>query len=208
MQQHSKNNKIKIVISCLFALCCSLPLLSMGQQSGAESAFHAAANQFIAGQQQEALQTVEQGLRRYPNDAKLQALHQKLQQQQQDQKQDQQENKDQNQQSQQQQQDAGGEQSEEDLNQQGEQKEQQSDQQKAEEQQQQQREAGEGEEGEEQEMQPRDPQGDVEKRLQEMNISPEKAKMMLEAMKSNEIQYLQQKQRQPARRQKGDKPDW
>lgn len=206
--QFSSTHKARAAgLFLLLMLCCCFPYMVQAQ-GGAEGAFHAAANQFIAGRQQEALQTVEQGLRRYPNDAKLQALHQKLQQQQQQNKNKEQEQKEeQDQQSQQQQQDAGGEQSEEDMNQQGEQKDQQSDQQKPREQEQQ-REAGEGEEGEEQEMQARDPQGEVEKRLQEMNISPEKAKMMLEAMKSNEIQYLQQKQRQPARRQKSDKPDW
>lgn len=207
--QFSITDKTKVAGTfLLFMLCCCAPYPAQAQQSGAEGAFHAAANQFIAGQQQEAQQTVEQGLRQYPNDAKLQALHQKLQQQQQQNKNKKQEQEEeQDQQSQQQQQDAGGEQSEEDLNQQGEQKDQQGDQQKPQEQEQQ-REAGEGEEGEAQETQARDPQGEVEKRLQEMNISPEKAKMMLEAMKSNEIQYLQQKQRQPARRQKSDKPDW
>lgn len=205
--------------TCLLPLLlCLIPLWGSAQSgrtgaAGPEGAFHAAANHYIAGQQQEALQTVEKGLRQYPDDQKLQALHQKLKQQQQQQQknQQQQQNEQQNeknQQSEQQQKSSAGQQSEEDLNQQGQEKDQPSEQQQQETQQQQQREAGEGEEGEEKEMQARDPQGEINKRLQEMNISPEKAKMLLEAMKSNEIQYLQQKQRQPARRQKSDKPDW
>ncbi|AHM62606.1 hypothetical protein D770_21795 [Flammeovirgaceae bacterium 311] len=204
--------------NCLLPLLlCIAPLLGSAQvpgtgATGAEGAFHAAANHYIAGQQQEALQAVEKGLRQYPSDQKLQALHQKLKQQQEQQKNQQQQQNEQqnekNQQSEQQQKSSAGQQSEEDLNQQGQDKDQQSEQQKQDAEQQQQREAGEGEEGEEQEMQARDPQGEINKRLQEMNISPEKAKMLLEAMKSNEIQYLQQKQRQPARRQKSDKPDW
>ncbi|WP_224995205.1 hypothetical protein [Cesiribacter sp. SM1] len=217
IQSISINSLIrKLILSLLPAMLFLLPLMGSAQSgraatSGPEGAFHAAANHYIAGQQQEALQTLEQGLRQYPNDQKLQALHQKLkQQQQQQQQQEQQQNEQQNQQSQQQQKSSAGQQSEEDLNQQGQEKEQPGEQQQqnAEEQQAQQREANEGEEGEEREVQARDPQGEVNKRLQEMNISPEKAKMLLEAMKSNEIQYLQQKQRQPSRRQKSTKPDW
>lgn len=196
------------LLLCLFLLHATAQTRSAGT-GGPDGAFHAAANHYIAGQQQEALKTVERGLRQYPNDAKLQALHQKLQQQQQQQNKNQEQNKSekQDQQSQQQQKSAGGQQSEEDLNQQGEQKKQPGDQQKQDPNQQQQRESDDGE-GKEQQMQAADPNGEVEKRLQEMNISPEKAKMILEAMKSNEIQYLQQKQRQPARRQKSNKPDW
>lgn len=192
------------------ALLCMLPLGATAQQGGAAGAFHAAANHYIAGEQQDALKTVEQALRKYPNDARLQALHKKLteqQQQQQNPQENQDKKQDQNQQSKQQQKSSAGEQSEEDLNQQGQKKEQPSDQQKEGEKQEQQRESDDGK-GEERQAQARDPKGEVEKRLQEMNISPEKARMMLEAMKSNEIQYLQQKQRQPARRQKSDKPDW
>lgn len=198
-------------IGALLLLCLCMLSPEVGAQAqprGAEATFHNAANQYIAGQQQEALQTVERGLRQYPNNPKLQALHQKLtqQQQQQQNKQEQNQSQNQNQQSEQQQKSSAGEQSEEDLNQQGEEKEQASEQESQEEQEQR-RESEDGE-GEEQEVQERDPQGEIEKRLQEMNISPEKARMILEAMKSNEIQYLQQKKRQPARRQKSDKPDW
>lgn len=193
-------------------LLCLLPLLTLAQNPSAEAYFHKAANFYIADQKKEAMQTLERGLRQHPGDQKLQALHQKLnqqqqQQQQQNQDQQQQQNKNQqNQQSQQQQRSSAGEQSEEDLNQQGEQKNQPGEQRK-DTPTEQQRESSDGE-GKEQEVQQIDPQGEVEKRLQEMNISPEKARMILEAMKSKEIQYLQQKQRQPSRRQRSSKPDW
>jgi len=45
-------------------------------------------------------------------------------------------------------------------------------------------------------------------KLKEMNISEEKAKMILEAMKNNEIQYLQQNKRKAKNRKKSNKPDW
>lgn len=205
---HDKRGQ-KVLCTAFLMLFCTLCLSAVGQQaSGPNLIFNSAANHYIAGQQQQALQTVEKGLRQYPTDRKLQSLHQKLQQQQQQQNNEQEQNDKQenNQQSEEQQKSAAGEQSDEDLNQQGEKKEQAGEGEKQDKKEQQ-RESEDGE-GEEQEAQARDPQGEVDKRLQEMNISPEKAKMMLEAMKSNEIQYLQQKQRQPARRQKSDKPDW
>ena len=57
-------------------------------------------------------------------------------------------------------------------------------------------------------------QGDQDKmnsladKLEEMNISEEKAKMILEAMRNNEIQYLQQNKRKPSKRKDPGKPDW
>lgn len=47
-----------------------------------------------------------------------------------------------------------------------------------------------------------------EDRLEEINISEEKAKMILEAMKNNEIQYFQNMKRKPTKRRNNSKPDW
>ena len=41
-----------------------------------------------------------------------------------------------------------------------------------------------------------------------MNISEEKARMILEAMRNNEIQYIQQQRRKATERPKSGKPDW
>jgi len=41
-----------------------------------------------------------------------------------------------------------------------------------------------------------------------MNISEEKAKMILEAMKNNEIQYIQQNRRKAKKKKDSSKPDW
>jgi len=45
-------------------------------------------------------------------------------------------------------------------------------------------------------------------KLKEMKISEEKAKMILEALKNNEIQYIQQNRRKPSKRKDPNKPDW
>ncbi len=68
---------------------------------------------------------------------------------------------------------------------------------------------GENEEGEEQEAEKEPSQEEMmQEKLEEMNISPEKAKMILEAMRNNEVQYLQQQRRKPTKRPPSGKPDW
>lgn len=51
------------------------------------------------------------------------------------------------------------------------------------------------------------PQIDPEK-LKEMNISEEKARMILEAMRNSEIQYIQQNKRKGTKKPESSKPDW
>ncbi len=65
----------------------------------------------------------------------------------------------------------------------------------------------ENKEGEE--KQPEEPSREemVRKKLEEMNINEEKAKMILEALRNNEIQYIQQQKRK-ATRPESNKPDW
>ncbi|MEQ8925947.1 MAG: hypothetical protein RLO81_09065 [Fulvivirga sp.] len=76
------------------------------------------------------------------------------------------------------------------------------------------------EEEQKKEQQPEDKEGNPEdekqanqdpsfsEKLKEMKISEEKAKMILEAMKNNEIQYYQQNKRKAKKKKDPDKPDW
>ena len=64
----------------------------------------------------------------------------------------------------------------------------------------------EGEKSEEKEKE--QPKPTPSDKLKEMNISEEKAKMILEAMKNNEIQYIQQNKRKATKKKESDKPDW
>jgi Ca-activated chloride channel family protein len=69
-----------------------------------------------------------------------------------------------------------------------------------------QKEQKEGEEqkdGEEQEMKP-----STKQKLQEMNISEEKAQMILEALRNKESQYFQQLRKKATKKQDSGKPDW
>nr|MCU0390231.1 hypothetical protein [Thermoflexibacter sp.] len=45
-------------------------------------------------------------------------------------------------------------------------------------------------------------------RLQQMNLTEEQAKMILDAMKNNEVQYLQQNKKKPTKKTDKGKPDW
>ena len=118
--------------------------------------------------------------------------------QQQDQKKDQQEEGDQ----QEQEQNQEGEQSEE---QEGQQQEQQSGEQESQpnEQDAQEGEQSEGEKNEEEQQ-----ASPAAEKLKEMNISEEKARMILEAMRNNEMQYIQQNRRKPQKPRDRTKPDW
>jgi hypothetical protein len=64
----------------------------------------------------------------------------------------------------------------------------------------------EGEESEAQKEQNKPPS--TSEKLKEMNISEEKAQMILEALRNNEIQYIQQNRRKATKKKDNDKPDW
>ncbi|MEM7551152.1 MAG: hypothetical protein AAF363_15835 [Bacteroidota bacterium] len=168
---------------------------------------------------------------------KLKELDQQNQenQDQQDQNQENEENKEDQQNKDQQNQDQN-QQDENGENKEGEQNEQEQKQEEGEQNQDQQNQEGEGEESKkEQQPQPQNEEGEeqeereqaeqqegeegdngeekatpqsIEQKLQEMNLTPEKAKMILEAMRNGEVQYIQQNKRKPTKRKDSSKPDW
>lgn len=69
----------------------------------------------------------------------------------------------------------------------------------------------EGEQSDEEQQQDQDEKEippSTSDKLKEMKISDEKARMILEAMKNQEIQYIQQNKRKPTQRKDPSKPDW
>jgi len=169
-----------------------------------------------------ALQNLKQSLKAEPGNEEARYNYELLkkvmdeqeeQQQQQQDNQEQQDQENQENQENQQQQDQDQQQGEQDQQQQeqqqdGEQQEGE-EQQDQEQQEQKEEEKKEGEQQEEeQEGEPQeDPMFDPEQ-LEELNISEDKAKMILEAMKNNEIQYIQQNKRKAKQPKKSGKPDW
>ena len=67
--------------------------------------------------------------------------------------------------------------------------------------------AKEGEEKDDQKNPEEMPEG-AQQKMKEMKISEEKAKMILEALKNQEIQYIQQNRKKATKRPPSNKPDW
>ena len=162
----------------------------------ADEKYHQGSNEYIGGDLEQALNTVNTGLEKVPNHPKLLELKKLLEQEKEEQEQQEQEQKDQEEQQQEQE-----KKEQEQQEQEQEQQEQQGDQEKKEQEQDQ----------KEQESEEQDPQEEKEKemaeKLEEMNMSEEKARMILEAMKNSERQYLQQLKRKATKKNTG-KPDW
>lgn len=151
-------------------------------------------------------------------------LEQQRQNQDDQQKQDQQDqdkkNEDQEKNQDQQDQQQNDQENQDQENQEQDNQEQQDQDQENQEKQDQEKQDGEQKEGEEQEQkEQQDQQGEkseeqknqemsTKEKLEQMNISEEKAKMILEAMKNNEIQYIQQQRRKPTKAPESGKPDW
>ena len=148
-----------------------------------------AANQYIDVSKKSALATINEGLGKYPGDEDLVRLKEAIEEEEQNQEQ----------QNQDQQQNEEGDQ--ENQDQQGENNEQQE--------QENQEEENQEEEGEQEEPQEEKSQEQMTKeKLQEMGISEEKARQLLEAMRQSEIKYLQNQKRKATKRPPSGKPDW
>ncbi len=131
---------------------------------------------------------------------------------QQNKEQQQQQDKDQNKEQQQQQEKQEQEQQDKQQQEQQQEQEQQQDKQQQEnkeQKQQQEEQKAEDQQQEEQDKGQKDqPQAIDEEKLKEMKISEEKARLILEAMKNNEVQYLQQNRRKAKKKKDPNKPDW
>lgn len=190
-------------------------LLSVGpvQAQSAEDYFNRAARQYVNSDIPGTGQILAEGLGRYPSDPKLNALNEKLKKDQEEQKQDQQnqdQQEQQDQQDQQQQQDSeqkkDGE-GEEQTNEDG-----------AEESEENQEKTGEKSNQEQPSDEPSELESDLSERekaleelrerLQDMNITPEQAARILDAMNNAELRYIQQNQKKPTKRPDRTKPDW
>lgn len=197
---------MRYIITILSVFCLQAAL---AQGTAGEAKFHEGSNYFINGNPQAALASVNQGLQSDPGNRKLQALKKLLEEEKK--KQDQQQKKDQQQKQQQKQE----QQKQENKDKEGEKKEQQKEQEKDSQKNQdeqkkneeEQQEKKEKEEDAKREKQNDIPQ-DVREKLEEMKIDPEKAKMILEAMRNQEVQYLQQQQRESTKPRERNKPDW
>ena len=183
------------------------------QAQSAGEFFNRAARSYVKTAKEQALKEVNDGLAKYPNDAKLKALKEKLNQEQeeeqQEQKQDQQQQ--QNQQNQEQKDPSqkedsksdqkDGEQTNEDKAKEG---------QKGENPSQKSEEAGQN--GNDQmDANLADRQKKMEamrEKLKGMNLSPEQASQILESLNAAELRYIQDNKKKATQRPKKGLPDW
>lgn len=187
---------MKNLIVCLvgLSLWACLPVAAQT----ADSYFHRAAAHYIDQQTEQAQSLVEEGLTKYPKDAKLTGLSKKLNEQKKDQK-----DKEKNQQ---QQQDQKQQKQEQNQQKQEQKPQDNSSKQKGEEKAEQNQNPAQQEQDKRDQAKEKQAQ-EYQQRLQQLNMSKEKAQMILDAMRQNETQYYQQmRRRTPAK--KNGKPDW
>jgi len=198
----------------VFTLAVFLFFAGNIQAQTAGDFFNRAARSYVKTEKDNALKEVNDGLGKFPEDAKLKALKEKQEQEQKDEQQENKQNQDQqNQQNQDQKQDSQGEQGESDSQQKdGEQTEDD----KAEEGQkgdnpsQQSEEAGENA-NDQMDANLADRQQNLEamrEKLKSMNLTPEQAAQILESLNAAELRYIQDNKKKPTQRPKRGLPDW
>jgi len=176
----------------------------MGQ--AAADYFNKAANEYLYKDDKIALNTIESGLTQYPADQSLTSLKEKILKEKEKQKQDQQNKQDQEKKDQEKKDQEKQEQEKKDQQKKDQQDEKADNQKDADKKDQQNQ--PKPEETEEKGKDMEAPPVSREEKLKELNLTEEKARMILEAMKNNEIQYIQQNKRKPTKKPDSGKPDW
>ncbi len=194
-----KHIKLLLIVFCIG--------ISSAWAQDAETAFHQAAGQYVKGSLQEARNTVASALQKYPQDPKLNNLMEKLKKENPENKEEQNNNKEEQKEenTEEKEKDQNKEENsnnKEDENQEGENPEKDELAENKEET------GNEGEENKEGEQGEKEEERSRAENLKEMNLTEEKAKMILEAMKNNEIQYIQQNRRKVKENANYGKPDW
>lgn len=200
--------KTKLIFWMLLA---TLLLVGQAPAQTAGEFFNRAARSYVKTAKDQALKEVNDGLNKYPNDAKLKALKDKLTQEQEQQENSQEQQQQQNQQNQEQKdsskkedsssQQKEGEQSNEDKAKEG---------QKGENPSQQSESAGENA-NDQMDANLADRQKKMEamrEKLKGMNLSPEQASQILESLNAAELRYIQDNKKKATQRPKKGLPDW
>lgn len=157
----------------------------------ADEYFHGGAQSFIKADLQTAINEVQSGLAKYPNDAKLNALMQKLKEEQKKQQQQQQQNQ---------------QQKKEQQNKENQDQKQQDQQQKDQEQKEQQKKEQQQSDGKDQEEQ--DPQEVDPDKLQSKQISKEDAEKILKALAQKEKELLKEFKKKKTNGSAKHEKDW
>jgi hypothetical protein len=204
--------KNKLILMLILFFCLNIEITSA--QSSTDF-FNRAARSYVKTETEQALKAVNEGLVKFPNDPKLQALKEKLEKEKEEQEQEQKNKEEQDQQNQQQQE------QNKDQKSQGEQDQQQKDGEKTEEDKAKESQKGDpseksqdpAKEGANDQMDANlaDKQKAMEaykEKLKEMNLTPEQAAQILESMNAAELRYIQQNKKKQTQKPKRGIPDW
>ena len=175
----------------------------------AEEFFNTAANQYVFSKEKLALNTIDQGLSAYPGNKPLTQLKEKILRDKKKKNQNQQQNQQQKKNQQQQKKDQQDQKNQQQKQDQQQQKK--SEEQKNKQDQKQKQQAAKDQEDKakkDKDQKNQMPPKSSEEKLRKLNMSEEKARMILEAMRNNEIQYLQQMRRKATKKPESGKPDW
>lgn len=198
-----KNKTLGLVF--VLAFICSE--YAIAQSAG--DFFNRAARSYVKTEKEQALREVNDGLTKFPNDAKLKALKEKLEKEQEEEQQQNPQDQQQQNQSQKSEGEQGdskseqkdGEQTNEDKAKEG---------QKGENPSQQSEEAGENA-NDQMDANLADRQKKLEEmreKLKSMNLTPEQAAQILESLNAAELRYIQENKKKPTQRPKKGLPDW
>jgi hypothetical protein len=205
-----KSMKNKTLFCVLLIGFCLIGETAIAQTAG--DFFNRAARSYVKTAKEQALREVNDGLTKFPNDAKLKALKEKLEQEQQQEEQEQQQDQQQQNQQNQQQKDPSqkedsksdqkdGEKTNEDKAKEGQKGENPS-----------QQSADAGQNGNDQmDANLADRQKKMEamrEKLKGMNLSPEQASQILESLNAAELRYIQDNKKKATQQPKRGLPDW
>ncbi|MEX2592514.1 MAG: hypothetical protein WD426_07045 [Anditalea sp.] len=203
--------KINTLLTIIVPLCLYLTAQPSQAQSVGEY-FNKAARQYVNSDIPGTGQILAEGLDKYPNDPKLNELNEKLKKDQEDQK------KDQQNQDQEGEQDPQDEEEKDSQQQKDGEGEEQTDEDEASESEENKDKSGEKSAQEEPSEEPSDQKSDLSERekameemrqkLEDMNITPEQAAQILDAMNNTELMYIQQNRKKPTKRPDKSLPDW
>jgi hypothetical protein len=194
-------------VKAFFIIILFSVLAFTGNAQSAQVYFNNSANYYVKDKKVEAMQTVRDGLAKYPGDEKLTALAEKMKQEKKEQEKKEQEKKEQEKKDQQQKDQEKKDEQEQQKKEQEKKEQEQKDKQEKNEKKDPEKDQQQSEEEKKEEQKQNQPQPPPDK-FKEMKISEEKAKMLLDAMKNQERQYLQQNKRKATKSKDKSKPDW
>ncbi len=208
-----------------FLLIFFVAITSIGYAQNAQAYFNSSANLYVKDKKVEAMQSIRDGLNKYPNDAKLKALAEKMKQEKKEQDKKDQDKKDQDKKDQDKKEQEKKEQEKKDKEQKDQDKK---DQEKKDQEKKDQEKKDQEKKDQEKKDEKKDPEKDKAEqdkneqekkdaqrqnapdpdKLKDMKLTEEMAMKLLEAMKNQEKQYIQGNKRKATKAKDKSKPDW